>query len=109
MQIAFLMICRSPRLFVITASKYLMWPRQSQPNSKLLAHWPMPYSPESNAFFRFCVGPGSPYGTTISDSDARYKIERFLAPSWYVRLCNVNPSRELKPMITFHFCQLTSW
>ena len=48
------------RLFVITASKYLMWPKQSQPNSRLFAHWPIPYSPASKAFFLFCVGAGSP-------------------------------------------------
>ena len=47
-------------------------PRQSQPSVNGFAENPIPTSPMSNTFLFQCVGSESPYGTTISERDARY-------------------------------------
>ena len=59
MQIAFLIVtaCRGVGEQGVEVADL---PRQSQPSSSELASVPMPYSPTSKAFLRYCVGPMSP-------------------------------------------------
>ena len=59
--------------------------------------FPMLYSPESNAFFFACTGAVSPYGTTISESEARLITGRSTPWSRNLGWCRTRPSRGVKP------------
>ncbi|KAH8633211.1 hypothetical protein IG631_11845 [Alternaria alternata] len=88
----------------MTASKYLITPRQSQPRERLLAQLPAPPSPKSNACLRWKGGRASAYGTDISEMLIRYMM---LLPS-YLTSCRTAPSRGLNDTLKLHFCHSTS-
>lgn len=94
-QTTFLEILDDPSGSVMTASKYLMTPKQSHPRARLLAARPDPASPKSNACLRWNGALGSPYGTVIS---LRLSLYRTLRPS-YLTLWRTAPSRGVKPSL----------
>lgn len=77
---------------VVMLSKYLITPRQSQPKDRLLAQFPAPPSPKSNACFLGNGPRGSAYGTVISLMLRRYMT--LLPAKWTSWI--VAPSRGLE-------------